>query len=119
MRFVVFGGSPKEEIGVLLLFFLFTSSHIHGFHCIGVKPGVEHCRSQCHRRGGEVLHLLRAIVHLLAFLCQLLHIGIGATRVRRDEVWYDLLLESRFSVDLFEEVVELLILLPCGLTHDL
>ena len=55
---------------------------------------------------GEVLHLFQTEVHLARFSGQLRHVLLRAARVRRDEIWDDLLVQSLFTVDFVEEVAE-------------
>ena len=85
---ICFPGRPFiEEIGFLPPFLLLRTGDVDFFMCIGVLPGVEHHRREGHRRGREVLHLLQIEMQFSQHLSgQRLHVPLGASRVRGDEV---------------------------------
>ena len=80
---------------------------IDRLHRVRVQTGIEHGGGEGHGRWGEILYLLRSVVHLLCPLGELRHVAIGATRMGRDEVWDELLVHVRLLVDAEEEVSKL------------
>ena len=71
-----------------------------------------------HRGGGEILHLFQSEIQLFGFGSQFGHVFGCASRVGRDEVGDDLLLQPTFAVDTVEDAFEVVELLERGLSHQ-
>ena len=97
----VFGLVPEKHT-VLLLLFVRVSGYKHFFHGGGVVAGVVHLGGESHGSGGEVLNLFQTIAQPFHGYGKLRHVAQGAGRVRRNEIRYQLLVESVLAADVVE-----------------
>lgn len=108
---------PKEE-HALAQFFFGCFGRVDGVHGVGMHSAVPRFGADGHRGGGEILHLFQSEIQLFGFGCQFGHVFSCASRVGRDEVGDDLLLQPTFAVDTVEDAFEVVELLERGLSHQ-
>ena len=99
-----------EEEDVLVVALLHGLRAVHLLARVGIVPQIVHGRGKGHRRGREVLHLVRDQTMLLRELEQCRHLLDGAAWMRGDEVGNELLVLATllvFTVELLQEDEEL------------
>ena len=108
-----------EEIGTLAKLFFRRMGTEARLKSIGMIARIVDLGRNSHRSRREVLHLFELEVERLGLSSQFCHLNLGAARVARNEIRYDLLLQSVLSVYLVEHRLELMELLERRLAHDL
>ena len=96
---------PEEEHPLQLLV-VGCGGGVNFLSRVGMYAGVVYLRGERHRRGGEILYLLKMEVQSLGGDSELCHVFFGAAGMRRDKVGYQLLAQTGTSVLTFEEAVE-------------
>ena len=109
---------PEKELP-LAEFIFFRTRHKNGLHRHGIQARIIHYRREGHRCGREVLHLLKMKIESFGFERQLSHVLHGASGMRGDEIGYDLLVESRLSIDTMEGLAESFKQTEWRFSHDL
>ena len=103
-------GDSREEENMLVVALLDGLCAMHLLAGIGIVSQIVHGRGKGHRRGREVLHLVRDQTMLLRELAQPRHLLDGATWMRGDEVGDELLVLATLlvlTVELLQEDEEL------------
>ena len=108
---------PEEELSLGELFARRLGAE-HGLKRVGVVACVPCLGRYGHRRGREVLHLLKVKVEALGLDRQLRHVFLGAAGVAADEVRYELLAQVALTVYAVEYASELFKLGERGLAHE-
>lgn len=88
------------------------------FKCVGVVTRIPRLGADGHRRGREVLHLLKVKVQVFGDDCELGHVLFLTARMTTYKVRYDLLFQSLLLIDAVEDALELIELLKRWLAHE-
>ena len=116
--FSAFFGLIPEEEHVLSQFLFRGVSREHGFECIRVIAAVPCFCADGHGSGRKVLYLLQVEIHVACQYSQFCHVLWRAPRVRTDEIGNELLIETRFTVDVVEDALEVVELLERWFAHQ-